>query len=160
MFESFYLETALHKDKPAIKITFPLSMERDQKRNYLRVAPPPGRPLYVRFNLEGIGYCMPVSNISGGGIGFYSILDDSELPEGMEIRDVSIGLPDRPLINCMAVIYMSSRIHNPVLVDGEIYRNYCGAEFQRLDESVRDQIIQYVIDTERAELKRRSREFW
>lgn len=158
-FNSSYIMGENFKGYPALKISLPNSIERDQKRYFHRVEPSVIKPFYIKFFLDGSEIIEKVANISGGGVGFYTNLGKSVLWQGRHIDHVSVTLPGSPLNDCRIVVKTVSQIGYPVLIDGKPYHYYCGAEFVNLDDNTRDKIIRYVIEKERAELRRLTREF-
>ena len=158
-FNSTYTASESFKGYPALKISFPEIVKRDQKRLFHRVEPAVNEPVYAKFSMDGNKMTEKIANISGGGVGFYTNLGKSVLWRGREIDRVSITLPDSPVINCLVIIQIVSQTGHPVLIGGKPYYNYCGAEFGNLDENTRNKIVRYVIERERTELKRISREY-
>lgn len=159
IFRATFLSPEVYQGYPALRITFPQSIKRDQRRNYHRVEPSVHEPLYVTFIIDGSSSTNKVANISGGGVAFYTNIGKSILWTGKRIDLASIILPHYTISNCMAIVYTMSRTTYPVLIDGKPHHYLCGAEFVDMDNVTRDKIIRYVIEKERDELKRISREF-
>ncbi len=158
-FNSAYIQDLNINGYPAIKIAFPDSIERDQKRLYHRVAPSVSEDVYVEFSLDGQCVKEKAANISGGGIGFYTNLGKSVLWAGKKLAHVSLNLNDFSVTVGIVVINIMRQAEYPVLINGKAYYYYCGAEFTDIDENTRNKIIGYVIENERKELKRQNREF-
>lgn len=158
-FDSTYIQSEIFNGYPALRISIPNTVTRDQKRKYHRVEPSVNEPVYVKFVINDNEVREKVANISGGGIAFYTNLGKSVLWPGRKIEPVSITLPTLPIISCLAIVYTVAQVEFPVLINGNSYHYYCGAEFVNMDETTRDKIIHYVIEKERSELKRLNREF-
>lgn len=158
-FDSFYVQNEICNGRHAFRISVPHNIKRDQKRNYHRVEPSVHKPLYITFQIDHSEITEKIANISGGGVAFYTNFGKSRLWAGRKIKLVSVSIPGIPVINCMAVIYTISKSEYPVFIDGKPYHYVCGAEFVQVDGVIREKIIQYVIESERAELKRLHREF-
>ncbi len=142
---------------PAIKITFPDSLKRDQKRGFHRVEPSVNEPVYITFKIDGKTVEEKVSNISGGGVGFFTNLEKNKLRPSREIENAVITLPDSVEIKCLSVVHSVHHAEYPVLINNKPYHYYCGTEFGHLDSKTRDKIVRYVIEKERSELQRLNR---
>lgn len=158
-FESTYLASQQWKGFPALRISFPTKIIRNQKRKYLRISPPVNEPLYIRYTLDGQEHNEKIVNISASGASFYTALGRSTLAPGIRLDQISIELPGHCMIQCSAIVRNFRLNEQPVVIDGRQVPNYCGIEFVQLSESVREKIVKYVISRERQELKHLSREF-
>ena len=158
-FDAVYLDEENHNGYPALKISMPKTVNKDQKRKYHRVEPPVSNPLFIQFYLENEQFVERVCNISGGGAGFFTNLGKNHLWSGKRLENVSISVPGITTIDCIVVVHTVSQAKNPVLIEGKPYHYYCGAEFLSLDDSTRKKIIRYVLEKEREQLKRLNREF-
>ncbi|MEI6125632.1 MAG: PilZ domain-containing protein [Pseudomonadota bacterium] len=156
-FDTLCMNNEIYNKYPAIRVMLPKSIMRDQKRNYHRVEPSINDPVYIKFMLDGNLVTEKVANISGGGIGFYTNLGTTILWHKREIRNVTITTPEPVVLNSITIVYMTNQAKYPVLIGGKPYYYYCGAEFLNIDNRLREQIIHYVIDKEREELKRVNR---
>ncbi len=156
-FSSTIIGTTTFNDYPALTITLPREIKRDQKRNFHRVTPSINEDVDISFRLDDDEISEKVTNISGGGVGFYTNNNASVLWPGRSIEDITITLPDTIVIQCMSVIHTFKHIEYPVLINGKSYHYYCGAEFTSLDDATRDAVIKYVIEKERVELQRINR---
>jgi len=142
-----------HGGYPALRLTFPEKLTRDQKRNYHRVEVTPEDNVRVAFSVDEKKVSCPVANISGAGIGFYSHYDTTVLHHGRVIEHPRIEMMETLHIDCMTIIYAVSQMRYPVVIRGDKYQYYYGAEFTAIGNDIREKIIQYVIDKERDELK-------
>jgi len=156
-FSALYMNSEVYDGYPCLRITLPNKIVRDQKRNYHRVSPSVNDPVYVKFELDGEPVSEKVANISGGGLGFFTNFGKAVLWNKREIRHAEITIPEPVTIELMTIVYTASQAQYPVLIGGKPYYYYCGAEFVGLDTKVREQIIRYVIEKEREELKRINR---
>lgn len=143
---------------PALRLTMPALIKRVQRRQYLRIDPPVAQPLTVRFHIDGQDVQEKIANISGGGVGFFSNMA-GDLWRGRTLPEVSVALSDSTIIRSAITVRLIERIDQPVLIDNQARHFFCGAEFAGIDERQRDQIIQYVIEREREELRRASRQY-
>jgi len=159
IFRTMFLSGEIFQSYPALRIAFPQSIKRDQRRNFHRVEPSVQEPLYISFILDGSPLHCKIANISGGGVAFYTNVSKMTLWPGRHIDFASIILPHSTIRNCMAIVYTISQTAYPVLIDGKPFHFLCGAEYVDIDNATREKIIRYVIEKERDELKRVSREF-
>ncbi|MCP4717537.1 MAG: hypothetical protein GY868_20645 [Deltaproteobacteria bacterium] len=158
-FKSAYIRQERHKGYPALRINFPESIQRVQRRQYLRISPPVNAPLFVTFELDNKSHTEKIANISGGGVGFYTNHSRATLCPGLRLTTVTIDLPDYIAFTCPASIHINTQIEQPVIIDSKPYYFFCGVEFEGIKEETRETIIRYVVEKERAELKRINREF-
>lgn len=156
-FRSSYIHRDHFKGYPAIRIALPELIKRIQRRDYLRIDPPVKEPIYISFTVDENQVSKKIANISGGGVGFYTNLGKGVLWHGRRIDDVTIKLPDRSTVICSIAVQSISQSERPVLIDGKAYYYFCGAEYVDMPDNVREEIIQYIIEKERDELKRLSR---
>jgi len=75
------------------------------------------------------------------------------LHHGRVIEHPRIEMMETLHIDCMTIIYAVSQMRYPVVIRGDKYQYYYGAEFTAIGNDIREKIIQYVIDKERDELK-------
>ncbi len=159
-FASKFISKERFQGYPAVRVEIPDLIRRIQRREYLRITPPIKEPIYIQFELDGKQISEKIDNISGGGIGFCTSLSKSVLWRGRHIEGITIALPGgRPVIHCNMNIKSLGQSDRPVLIDGKPYYFFCGAEFVGIEDTVRESIVHYVIEKERDELKRLSREF-
>ncbi len=158
-FTSSFLGSITHAGYPALRISLPGLIKRDQKRNYHRVTPTANEDLTISFMLEGKHVTEKIANISGGGIGFFTNLGKQILWSGKTLEPATVSIPQAPEIPCIVVVYTAHQTDNPVIIDGKPCYYYCGAEFRNLEDTEREKIIQYVVEKERDELKRINRQF-
>jgi len=78
---------------------------------------------------------------------------------GKRIEEAIITLPDHSQIKCSLIVRSLLQNTDPVIIDGKRYFYHCGAQFMGIPSIARDNIIKYVLEKERGELKRLSREY-
>lgn len=156
-FSALYQREEIVDEKRLFRISVPHVIDREQKRNFLRVTPAFDRPVQIQFDLGERRIEANVANIGGGGLGFYTDLPPSELKRGTMLEHVKLTIPDAPSIDCMAVVFTLEHVEKPHFIGARAYRYYCGTEFVNMNDDDREWIIQYVILTERQELKRFSK---
>ena len=100
-----------------------------------------------------------LDNISGGGVGFYTNLDESILQRGQKIDLASFALPDGTEITSKLIIRWINKNIPEEIKNRKQFRFYCGAEFMDLDKALREKIVKYVLKKERDDLKKLSMEF-
>jgi len=154
-----YLRGETHRGHPALRISFPETIKRNQRRNYKRVEPLIKEPINIALKFKDREVTENVANISGGGIGFYTNLDKSILRPGSKINSVFFTLPDGTKITCQLIVRRITRNVPKEISNSKHYPFYCGAEFVDLDNVLNKKIILYVLQREREDLKRLSREF-
>lgn len=158
-FNALYLQRETYQGHPALRLSFPKIIQRNQRRNYNRVEPSASEPIEITLNLGNIKAKENVVNISGGGVGFYSNLDESVLRLGKKIDSISFSLPDGTEITSQLIIRWVTKNIPKEILNKKHYHSYCGAEFIDLDKDLREKIVQYVIKRERDDLKKHSLEF-
>jgi len=158
-FRSTFMHPEEYSGFPALRIGFPESITRNQKRNYLRISPPVNEPLFFECVLAGKKLKEKIINLSGGGVSFYTNHGKSVFLPGRILKEITIGLPGNVAIECSFIVRKLSQNEQPVFIDGTQIFNYCGGEFTDIQETTRDKIIKYVVEQERLALKRLSREF-
>ncbi len=152
-----FVSTVMVENLPAIRLTFPHVLRRNQRREYLRVEPPVRTCIWFRSKekeFKGL-----VANISGGGVGFYIKMEAFPLGPGSPITDVRFDCGDLPVIPKGVVVYILKPLTHQIVSKEDYFRHYCGAEFREIDESVREKIVRYVVEVERKELKSLDRRF-
>ena len=147
-------EHCRHESYAALRLGLPELIVRNQKRNFHRVSPPVNAPVFLNCTINNQRHRFPVANISGGGIGFFTNLSQSVLFPGQMLIAASVSLPEAVDIPGTAVIHAFRQPSYPVLIDGEPFHYYCGAEFITIDAPAREAIIRYVVDQERRTLQR------
>jgi c-di-GMP-binding flagellar brake protein YcgR len=100
-----------------------------------------------------------IENISAGGVNFFTNLTKAVLWPGKRIEKVLITLPDQSQIKCPIIIKSIYQNNDPIILDGKRYLYSCGAQFLEIDNNVSNNIIKYVLEKERKELKNLHREF-
>lgn len=158
-FESRHVASQQWKGFPALRISMPSKIIRNQKRKYLRISPPVNEPLYIRYVMQGREQVDKIANISANGASFYTALTRSTLAPGTQLDQIIIELPGHCIIQCPAIVRGFRQNEQPVMIDGRQIPNYCGIEFVHLNESMCDKIVKYVLSRERQELRHLSREF-
>jgi c-di-GMP-binding flagellar brake protein YcgR len=158
-FTTNYIDQKEYKNFKALKITFPKAINRRQKRDFLRVEPSVNQPLFIKFKIKDKIMTQKIENISAGGINFFTNLTKTVLWPGMKIEKVLITLPDESQIKCPILIRSIFQNNDPIFIGGKRYSYSCGAQFLGIDNNVRDNIIKYVLEKERNELKHLHREF-
>ncbi len=158
-FESNYIDHKEYDNFDAIRLTFPNSINRGQKREFLRIEPSINNPLFIKFEVNHKKMTQKIENISAGGVCFYTNLVKTVLWPGKRIEKAIITLPDKSQIKCPIIIRSLLQNSEPVIIDGKRYFHNCGAQFMGISNNTRDHIIKYVLEKERNELKRLNREF-
>ena len=158
-FTTNYIDQKEYENFKSLRITFPKAINRRQKREFLRVEPSVNKPLFIKFKIKDKKMTQKIENISAGGINFFTNLTKTVLWPGMRIEKVLITLPDQSQITCPILIRSIFQNNDPIFIDGKRYSYTCGAQFLRIDNNVRDNIIKYVLEKERNELKHLHREF-
>jgi c-di-GMP-binding flagellar brake protein YcgR len=158
-FRSAYLESVSIRGYPGVRIAFPERIRRHQRREYLRISPPVQQPLHVRLTVDGAEVQEKVANISGGGLGFYTRLGREVLWPGRQIQSAGIDLPNGARISCAVTVRKHALNDRTIMADRKPCPYYCGIEFTGADEQVRETVVRYVIERERDELRRLSREY-
>jgi len=158
-FHVVYLRRENYQNHPALRISFPESINRNQRRDYNRVEPSIEEPIEIILKLKDGEAIETVVNISGGGVGFYTNLDRSVLSPGNKIKSASFNLPDGTEITSQLIVRRVTRNIPGEIINKKNLHFYCGAEFAELDEALRKKIILYIIEREREELRRISKIF-
>ena len=109
--------------------------------------------------LETVLEIQKIENISAGGISFFTNLTKTVLWPGKRIEKILITLPDQSQLTCPILIKSIFQNNDPIFIGGKRYSYSCGAQFLEIDNNVRDNIIKYVLEKERNELKHLHREF-
>lgn len=159
IFNAIYLKTETYKGHPALRLSFPGNIKRTQRRNYNRIEPSREGPINITLILEDREVTENLDNISGGGVGFYTNLDESILQRGQKIDLASFALPDGTEITSKLIIRWINKNIPEEIKNRKQFRFYCGAEFMDLDKALREKIVQYVLKKERDDLKKLSMEF-
>jgi c-di-GMP-binding flagellar brake protein YcgR len=139
---------------PALRLSLPDTITRNQKRNYHRVDLLPEDNIHVSFTVAGTAVHDPVANISGAGIGFYSNHESTLLHHGRTIEQVTIAMPEPTVVESITILYKVNQLRYPVLIRDTVYHYYYGAEFTGIRNETREKIIQYGIEKEREALQR------
>ena len=158
-FHTVYLRRENYQNHPALRISFPESIKRNQRRDYNRVEPSIEEPIKITLELKDGKVIENMANISGGGVGFYTNLDKSVLWLGNKIKSVSFNLPDGTEITSQLIVRWVTKNVPDEIVNKKRLHFYCGAEFAELNEALRKKIILYIIEIEREELRRISKIF-
>ncbi len=158
-FTTNYIDQKEYENFKSLRITFPKVINRIQKRNFLRVEPSVNQPLFIKFKIKDKKMTQKIENISAGGINFFTNLTKTVLWPGKRIEKVLITLPDQSQITCPILIRSIFQNNDPIFIGGKRYLYSCGAQFLEIDNSVKDNIIKYVLEKERNELKHLHREF-
>ncbi len=158
IFTTKYLSTQKTEGWTSFKISMPREIERNQKREYMRIEPMVNEPLFLSLNTDNDKNLKKIANISAGGLCFYTQKAD-DFSNGQSIDSVRFVLPDGTDINTAIGIRNIIRVRPPVVINNVTHFFRCGAEFLNIDNLSRDKVFRYVIDRERKELKRISREF-
>jgi c-di-GMP-binding flagellar brake protein YcgR len=158
-FTTNYIDQKEYENFNALRITFPKAINRGQKREFLRIEPSVNQPLFIKFKIKDKKMTQKIENISAGGVNFFTNLTKAVLCHGKRIEQVLITLPDQSQIRCPIVIKSIFQNNDLIFIDGKRYSYSCGAQFLEIDNSVKDNIIKYVLEKERNELKNLHREF-
>ena len=158
-FNAGYIEHREYDNFDAVRLTFPDSISRGQKRSFMRIEPSVNEPLFIKFKVNGKKMTQKIENISAGGVSFYTNLAKTILWPGKRIDKVVITLPDNHTIKSPVIIRSLMQNSDPVIIDGRRYFYACGAQFTDINNTTRDVIIKYVLEKERKQLKRMHREF-
>jgi len=158
-FHAVYLRRENYQNHPALRISFPESIKRNQRRDYNRVEPSIEEPIKIILKLKDGEAIETVANISGGGVGFYTNLDKSVLRPGNKIKSASFSLPDGTEITSQLIVRWVTKNVPDEIVNQKHLHFYCGAEFAELDGALRKKVILYIIEREREELRRISKIF-
>jgi c-di-GMP-binding flagellar brake protein YcgR len=151
-FTSHLLQLENYQGYPALRISFPKTIKKIQRRMYLRVKPSIKEPIVITLSLGNQDAQEFVYDISGGGLSFYTDLNASVLWTGKLIDSVSFVLPDGTAITSKLTV--SSFSEKTEVINGKHKHFFCSAEFVELTEKSRQNIIQYVMKREREELKK------
>lgn len=132
---------------PSIKIAFPSIIKKIQRRFAFRVSPSTDNPVNVEL-ISGIAEA--ISDISEGGLSFYTRFTEEKMRVGMILDRVILKLPavDRKITT-------KAIIKNYIKGSGGV-RNRCGVEFVDISMSDKNSIAYYVI-TRQKEIARRLR---
>jgi len=158
-FTTNYIDQREFKNFKSLRISFPKAINRGQKRDFLRVEPSVNQPLFIKLKIKDNIMTQKIENISAGGLNFYTNLTKTILWPGKKIEKVLITLPDQSHIKCPVVIKSIFQNNDPIIIEGKRYFYSCGAKFIGINNNVRDNIIKYVLEKERNELKNMHREF-
>jgi c-di-GMP-binding flagellar brake protein YcgR len=159
VFNASYIRGETYRSYPALRISFPKTIKRNQRRNYNRVEPSIGEPISITLKLEDEEVIENMDNISGGGIGFYTNLDKSILWPGNKIKSASFTLPDGTEITTQLIVRWITKNVPEEIASKKGLHFYCGTEFIELDNTSRKKIIQYILKREREELRKLSKEY-
>ena len=126
---------------PSIKIVFPLSIKKIQKRGSFRIFPSMNNPIMVELT-DLIRE--DVSDISEGGLSFYTNRTEKEIPVGVVFEKVTFKLPtmDRGITTKAVVMQI-------IKGSGVGIKNKCCIEFEDMGMKDRDAIAHYVIVRQR-----------
>ena len=158
-FTTNYIDQKEYENIKSLRITFPKAINRRQKREFLRVEPSVNKPLFIKFKIKDKKMTQKIENISAGGVNFFTNLTKAVLWPGKRIEKVLITLPDQSQIKCPIIIKSIYQNNDPIILDGKRYLYSCGAQFLEIDNNVSNNIIKYVLEKERKELKHLHREF-
>lgn len=158
VFTSTYLDTVKTGRYTSFKIALPTEIDRNQKREYMRIDPAATEPIFLTLNMHDAVLIKKIANISAGGLSFYTE-KTGDFSVGQTVENVTFVLPDGSSITCAIAIRNIMRVRPPVVISNKPHYYRCGAEFLNIDRLDRDNILKYVIDTERKELRRNSRGF-
>lgn len=158
-FNASYIEHKEYDHYDAVRLTFPKSIHRGQKRSFMRIEPSVKEPLFIKFEINNKKMTQKIENISAGGVSFYTNLTKTVLWPGKRIEKAIITLPDICLIKCPIIIRSIMQTSESVIIDGRRYFYTCGAQFMGINNDTRDNIIKYVLEKERKQLKRMHREY-
>ncbi len=146
-FRSSFIGREHWHGKRVIRISF------SEKRRYNRVVVPPEKPIAMTVLSASGSHTQHVVNISEGGIGFYSSLDDAVLLQGACL-EATLAIPGCSSLNVDIVIKWVSVFDTPEDIGGTAYRCCVGTEFRGLSADDRDRIGEYVRQREDALLAR------
>lgn len=146
VFTSVGAEHCMHDDRPALRLLFPVAMERVQRREFYRVDIPLAVLTVATINKpDGKNIQAAIKDISVGGV---SLLDDSNILEstaGIIHRSCQLTLPDTGLIIADLQI---RRTHHETLPNGKKIK-IIGYQFINLPNPMYIMVQQYIGRLER-----------
>ncbi len=132
-----------------VLVALPAELERIQRRRYFRMRAPAGTTARVELT-DGVRV-RELLDISGGGCAFVAQSGDDELADGVAVAQVQFPLGDERRFVGQGIVRRASRR------DGAWGReSVMGIEFVGLPARERYQLIAWVTEQERAELRARS----
>jgi len=144
-----HINSVVYLNQPAFNIPLPNSIYRLQRREYYRLAPPPGAPLRCNLASEDLSAKrlreLTIVDISGGGIGLTYAETDNSFSVG-DIYYCQIDLPDTGMIKGRIEIKSLASLTSS---SGQPYK-YAGCEFKNLDGQSAPLLQRYVTDVQRA----------
>ncbi|WP_124704437.1 flagellar brake protein [Sulfuriferula multivorans] len=142
-------DTAIHENRPALRIPIPANLIRLQRREYYRVNTPVINPILCRIPLPadagGGIYTTPLVDISCGGI---AILDDKKVLDttiGREYENCHIDLPGLGIVTVTLQIRNSQEL---TLFNGKTNRRL-GCQFVDLSKAMLAAVQRYIMHLER-----------
>jgi len=143
-----------HDGQPALAVPFPARLLYQQRRDYLRVAPPPGslrcrlpthadgeEPMWIEATIRDIG---------GGGLAMLSPANAISLVEGQTLEGCIIDLPflEPVTVNLLVRHVVAREGHGPPV-------RQAGCEFIGLPPAIQDKLLRYVMQIDRERVSRR-----
>jgi c-di-GMP-binding flagellar brake protein YcgR len=144
-FDTKFIE-AVNGRFPSIRIAFPSTIKKIQRRRHFRVSPSVDKPIIVRL-IKGIDE--KVADISEGGLAIYTHLTERELALEKVFERLIFRLPH---VNCN--IITKAVLRNLIRGNGESIKNRCGIEFVDIGISDRGLIASYVLMRQRESISR------
>jgi len=157
-FATSYAGTFTYEGYPAIELSLPVKVSRDQRRSYLRVEPSMLHPIRIQFDSKGTQCTGKVVNISAGGVSFMTNLDPTQLRPGLHINTVRLNLPDGTTVESSAIVRSSTSGTTDDDQEEGMRQCCCSLEFINLMDAYREKIVKYAIEQERKYIKRRKRQ--
>jgi c-di-GMP-binding flagellar brake protein YcgR len=119
---------------PSIKIAFPSSVKKVQKRKFFRVSPSVDNPIIVEVKE---GFVEKVGDISENGLTFFTRRSDKEIKIEMVFERMKFSLPkaDKEII---------AKVLVRCFTKGSELKNRCGVEFINISLQDKDSLAQYV----------------
>ncbi|MFC1591938.1 PilZ domain-containing protein, partial [Thermodesulfobacteriota bacterium] len=140
-FNAIYLRDEACGKQPALRISYP------EKRLYPRVDPSPAHPLQVTIFLGDTLSTEQLANISEGGLGFYSNVENPAASPWLRFK-IAFTLPDAMKIETMVVVRWYIALEKPKTVAGKQLKYYYGVEFEGLNIVQQETVVNYIIERE------------
>ncbi|KQY52228.1 flagellar brake protein [Lysobacter sp. Root494] len=143
-----------HDDRPALGVPFPGRLLYQQRRDYLRIAPPMGSlrcRLPVRHPAEEPAWIdATIRDIGGGGLAMLSPANAVPLVVGETLEGCVIDLPflEPVTVNLLVRHVVARDGHGPPVLQA-------GCEFVGLPLATQDKLLRYVMQLDRERVSRR-----
>lgn len=143
-----------HDGRPALGVPFPGRLLYRQRRDYLRIAPPPGSlrcRLPVHRETEAPAWIdATIRDIGGGGLAMLSPAGAVSLVAGETLEGCVIDLPflEPVTVNLLVRHVVARDGHGPPVLQA-------GCEFVGLPAATQDKLLRYVMQLDRERVSRR-----